>query len=40
MSANIRTEGRTVKADNEELGSQKPNSYMTEQTIDILPFNK
>ena len=40
MSANIRTEGRTVKADGEEMGSQKPNSYMTEQTIDVLPFNK
>ena len=36
ISANI----RSGKAENEELGSQKPNSYMTEQTIDVLPFNK
>ena len=43
MSAKIEMEGRAAahnRAGSDEVASQPPNSYMTEQTIDVIPFSK
>ena len=39
ISAKINTEGRGNKGVNDDSNSQQPNSYMTEQTIDVAAFN-